>query len=457
MKKQKITALLLAAVLAASALGGCASKTATNTTEADTSKTDTSVTDTSTTDTSTTDVSEADDTAYEGKHIEIMYNTDDTWTDIVDNYAKDAVAEAFPGLDVEFVPIADVGYETLASVGDLPDIFFGTVSDALVEAEAVMDLHPYLKDWLADNFKNPDFYNDSQGRTWAVGSGTDTFYTSVYYYNKDVFAELNLSAPQSFEEFKNVCQTLVDAGYEVPLSHSYWSISLFWLEQAIVSYDPEAYADLMANKTDFNDPRIRAAVANIQEIMDMGALGKGVAEKDLTASISEFVEGNAPILATMCWNSGAVAGNTSFDVGVFYFPTANENVANGTAYTCWGSFLNGWAVNAKTEDPELTVEVLKVLVDAEAHRNFDNGLITNYVVEGNVQFANDLDAERYELFKKVESWGTAFYPNALDSNALSEYYDVLTEWLADDSTMDADGFCDAMQTVWENNTFFEKF
>lgn len=395
--------------------------------------------------------------SYEGKSVEIYYNTDATWTDIVDNYAKAAVAEAFPGLEVVFTPLQDVPYETLAAVGELPDIFFGTVSSALMESGCVLDLRPYMSDWLNENFTNPNFYNDSKEHVWAVGSGTDTFYTSVYYYNKDVFADLGLSAPQTFEEFKNVCQTLVDAGWEIPVSHSYWSASLFWLEQAIVSYDPQAYADLMANKTDFNDPRIRAAVANVQEIMDMGALGKGVAEKDLTASISEFVEGDAAILATMCWNSGAVAGQTDFDVGVFYFPTANAEVANGTAYTCWGSFLNGWSVNAATEDPELTVEVLKVLVDAEAKRNFDNGLITNYIVEGDVQFANDLDAERYELFKKVENWGTAFYPNALDSDALGGYYDALTLWLADDSTMDADGFCDAMQTVWENNRFFELF
>ena len=71
---------------------------------------------------------------YEGKSIQIMFNSDDTWNDVIDNYAKAAIAEEFPGLNVEFVPLQDVPVETLATVGELPDIWFGTVSTAQIEA-----------------------------------------------------------------------------------------------------------------------------------------------------------------------------------------------------------------------------------------------------------------------------------------------------------------------------------
>lgn len=394
---------------------------------------------------------------YADKSIQIMFNSDETWNDVIDNYAKAAVAESFPGLDVEFVPLQDVPVETLATVGELPDIWFGTVSTAQIEAGICMDLSPYLSDWLTANFNNPNFYNDSKGRVWAVGSGTDTFYTSVYYYNKDVFSACGLDAPENFDDLLNICQTLLDNGYEIPLSHSGWTTSVYWLEQAIMCYAPDAYADLMANKTDFNDSRIRAAIANIQQLIDMGALGIGTVEKDATVSISEFVEGKAPMMSTYSWNSGAIAGQTDFEVGQFFLPSANENYPSGTAYTCWGSFLNGWSVSASTEDPELTIAVLKTLVEQEAKRNFDNGLVTNYKVDGEITFANDLDADRYELFKKVTTWGSAFYPNALDSNSQTEYFSVITEWLMDDSDMTADDVCDAMQAIWEQNTFFDIF
>lgn len=394
---------------------------------------------------------------YEGKSIQIMFNSDDTWNDVIDNYAKAAIAEAFPGLNVEFVPLQDVPVETLATVGELPDIWFGTVSTAQIEAGICLDLKPYLTDWFTENFNNPNFYNDSKGRVWAVGSGTDTFYTSVYYYNKDVFAACGLEAPKNFDDLLNTCQILLDNGYDIPLSHSGWTTSVYWLEQAIVCYDPEAYADLMANKTDFNDPRIRAAIANIQQLVDMGALGIGTVEKDATASISEFVEGKAPIMSTMSWNSGAIAGQTDFEVGQFFLPSANEAYPSGAAYTCWGSFLNGWSVSASTEDPELTVAVLKTLIEQEAKRNFDNGLVTNYKVDGEIAFVNDLDADRYEMFKNVTTWGSAFYPNALDANSQTEYFSVINEWLMDDSDMTADDVCDAMQAIWEQNTFFEVF
>lgn len=86
-------------------------------------------------------------------------------------------------------------------------------------------------------------------------------------------------------------------------------------------------------------------------------------------------------MSTMSWNSGAIAGQTDFEVGQFFLPSANEAYPSGAAYTCWGSFLNGWSVSASTEDPELTVAVLKTLIEQEAKRNFDNGLVTNYTPE----------------------------------------------------------------------------
>lgn len=395
--------------------------------------------------------------SYDGKTIEIMYTTDVVWEDVVENYAKPAIQEAFPGLTVEFIANQGQPIETLAAVDALPDIWFGVCSDALVNSNIVMDMSTYLDQWLKDNFANPDFYRDSRGRVWTVGSGTDTFYTSVYYYNVDIFNELGLSAPETFDDLLSICQTLLDAGYTIPLSHSGWTTSVYWLEQAIMSYDPDAYTELMANKTDFNDPRIRAAIANVQKLIDMGALGIGTVEKDATVSISEFVQGDAVMMSTYSWNSGSIAGQTDFEVGQFFLPSANDKYPTGTAYTCWGSFLNGWNVDASTENPELVLEVLKVLVDAEAQRNFDNGLVTNYVVEGELTFANTLDAERYEMWKGVEKWGSAFYPNALDSAAQGEYFSAVAEWLMDDSDMDADAFCDRMQEIWEANTFFDTF
>lgn len=393
----------------------------------------------------------------DAKHVEIMFNADETWGDIVENYAKPAMAEHFPDVDIEFVPLQSTSMETLASVGELPDIWFGTCSTALIEAGFVMDMSELLGDWISENFNNPDYYRDSQDRVLAIGSGTDTFYTSVYYYNKDIFNSLNLNEPETFDDLLNICQTLLDNGYNIPISHSGWTTSVYWLEQAIMSYDPEAYLDLTANKTDFNDPRIRAAIANTQKLIDMGALGIGTVEKDATVSISEFVQGDAVIMSTYSWNSGSIAGQTSFEVGQFFLPSANEKYPSGSAYTCWGSFLNGWNVNAGTEDPELVAEILKVLVDCEAKRNFENGLVTNYIVDGDIVFANDLDAERYEMFKNVKTWGCAFYPNTLDSASQSEYFTAITEWLMDDSDLDADGFCDVMQGIWENNTFFDTF
>ena len=158
---------------------------------------------------------------YEGKSIQIMFNSDDTWNDVIDNYAKAAIAEAFPGLNVEFVPLQDVPVETLATVGELPDIWFGTVSTAQIEAGICLDLKPYLSDWFTENFNNPNFYNDSKGRVWAVGSGTDTFYTSIKIIpvaqisqtgHSSVNLDMNLQCATAFHGFFAVFKCLCFTG-----------------------------------------------------------------------------------------------------------------------------------------------------------------------------------------------------------------------------------------------------
>ncbi|THF84101.1 ABC transporter substrate-binding protein [Cohnella fermenti] len=61
--------------------------------------------------------------------------------------------------------------------------------------------------WSASGVKN--IKGETLGLPFMVSAGPPT----AYYYNKEIFAELNLETPKTWEEFINVSKTINDAGY----------------------------------------------------------------------------------------------------------------------------------------------------------------------------------------------------------------------------------------------------
>lgn len=73
-----------------------------------------------------------------------------------------------------------------------------------------------------------------------------------YLYNKDIFNELGLKVPTNYEEFKNVCQTILDAGitpiYEATTNGWHQALPLFETSGLWVEQDKEIFDKLNANE-----------------------------------------------------------------------------------------------------------------------------------------------------------------------------------------------------------------
>ena len=102
----------------------------------------------------------------------------------------------------------------------------------------------------------------------------------IMVYNKDIFADLGISVPASYEEFKAACQTIMDNGNGIvpvyqPISDGWHHVLWFPMigprfEQA----DPGLAAQLNANETQFADVAIMSeALTQLQELYDMGCFG----------------------------------------------------------------------------------------------------------------------------------------------------------------------------------------
>jgi raffinose/stachyose/melibiose transport system substrate-binding protein len=186
------------------------------------------------------------------------------------------------------------------------------------------------------------------------------------YYNMDLFAELGLEAPTTYEEFLAVSQALKDAGY-IPVAFgnqagwpAYHLFSIYLNNVA----GKEKMDDLLFNGASWNDPDVIEAIRLF--FVDMNEQGyliptpNAISYDDANAV---FFNGQAGMLITGTWLIGDVVSNATFDAGWFFVP----NPQGGDPLPP-GGVGSAYFISAQTEHPEETLLFLDFLFDpANAH------------------------------------------------------------------------------------------
>jgi ABC-type glycerol-3-phosphate transport system substrate-binding protein len=91
------------------------------------------------------------------------------------------------------------------------------------------------------------------------------------WYNKDIFADLNLSVPETWDEFMSVCKTLKANG-KIPLMQTVlgrWPTFIMF-EEMIMGQDPNLYVDLCEGRAKYTDPRVRKAFEVWKNLIEKG-------------------------------------------------------------------------------------------------------------------------------------------------------------------------------------------
>lgn len=91
------------------------------------------------------------------------------------------------------------------------------------------------------------------------------------WYNKEVFADLNLTPPETWAEFITICDTMLANGITPLMStvEGRWPTFIMF-EEMIIGQDPDLYVDLCEGRAKYSDPRVKAAFAVWAEMIDKG-------------------------------------------------------------------------------------------------------------------------------------------------------------------------------------------
>ena len=263
-------AVLLTAALAAGSLAGCAGGSSapekqTNSTESTGNQT-----------VSASEEQKGEDGSPASTGKVEFWNDKLSGTEQVDLDKLAQSASEASGIDIEFISYTDVpsmrtAVEQSVNSSDAPGLFTwwsGVNLKNLVDAGAVEDLTDVWEKYIIPNGVSRDVADSLtfDGKIYAAP------YSIIYnaiVYNKDVFDKYDLKEPETFEEFENVCQTLVDHGV-APMGVDATAGSYKWFQCLLAAYDPQLYLDLCDNKVKYTDDRVVEVMNKWQEMHDKG-------------------------------------------------------------------------------------------------------------------------------------------------------------------------------------------
>ena len=253
------------------------------------------------------------------------------------------------------------------SAGEGPDIFrFGTGPGqpaAIIEGGLVKDLTHYYTAYGWDKVipENVVNYTSSNGKLWAVG---DEVENTLMFYNKQIFADLGLDVPTTMEEFTKLVDTLMDAGYEIPIGlggADKWPIS-HWQSMLFGRFaGPEGIDRVMFGDGRWDEPEFVEASRLLQDMAKKGYFGDNPLANGFAEIMEVFWRGEIPMTFTGPWVIGEAINFLGEDIanfGVLQIPP----LADGQKIYPTEDIGSGWYINAATEDPDLAAEIIDFLL-----------------------------------------------------------------------------------------------
>lgn len=190
---------------------------------------------------------------------------------------------------------------------------------------------------------------------------------NFYNYNKKIFADLNLEPPTTYEELKQVCQTIQDAGitpiFEATQSSWHQAVPLCVTGAYYESKDPGLYDALNDNKKDIKDvDTMLTVLEQMNEFAELGFYGEDYLSNTAESDKTEMGEGRVAMTIASQGFGAIVAENypeMEGQIGIFQIPYGDSDVLGLNPSSA------AYFVNSKGEHVEEALEFFRFLARPE--------------------------------------------------------------------------------------------
>jgi raffinose/stachyose/melibiose transport system substrate-binding protein len=314
--------------------------------------------------------------------------------------------------------------KVVAGSASAPDVMFtwsGSFIAELVKSDALMDLGP----WLEEDQEFADSFYPSQLGPFRVDDAQYGLpvgmHSKVFYYDAELFDELGLTVPTTWDEFMDVIDT-IEAETGKPAIEfgavDTWTIAhyLGTLNQRVV--DPEVFvADQDPAEGAFTDPGYVTALERLQEIA--GHANEDFLAVDHEMARNSWIAGEGgPLFYAQSAEIGYFA-DVAFDYSVFNFPAVEGGKGDPNQLT---GAPEGFAISKGTEHPEEAQRFVEFLLNKHNGVTYTEATGELSAVQGAVEEADVSDTTK-ELAQQIldASEMTAWLDNAYDPQIVATY------------------------------------
>ena len=239
-----------------------------------------------------------------------------------------------PDLDIELTIIDREAYKTQIRnflTADAPDV---------ANWYAANRMGPYVNAGLfediSDLWAEPAFADLAStkgamtidGKQWGVPY---TYYQWGIYYREDIFKELGLSVPTSFDEELANCEKIVASGracYTIG-SKFLWTAGGWFDYMNMRTNGYDFHMALARGEVEWTDERVRATFANWRKLIDMGAFVADHQTYSWQEALPFMIKGEATayLMGNFAVPHLREGGLTDDQLGFYQFPAISEGVA----------------------------------------------------------------------------------------------------------------------------------
>jgi raffinose/stachyose/melibiose transport system substrate-binding protein len=243
------------------------------------------------------------------------------------------------------------------------------------------------------------YYNPGgPGHLWCVCYDAVTV---GVYYNKEIYADLGLEPPKTFEEFEGQLATIKAAGI-TPIAvgaQTEWTLTHIWSQLAHTNTPWEDYEAWMACKGGVVPEMVEAA-EKFEEWIKAGYFNENALATAYPDGNNLFITGQSALNIGGTWNNSTFAQQPEFEVGFFAMPPMNPELPE------WhmGGFTpnNGWTVPVYSEHQEEALDLLGFMIgEVSALRRWQNGDIVAYNFAEPPDPVVPLQADVYDAMQKT--------------------------------------------------------
>jgi len=321
------------------------------------------------------------------------------------DYAVEEFKKEHPDVEFKVLRVLNEDYKqkinVLLASENPPDIFFtwvGEYGNKFIREGIALDLSKYYEedsDWannIIPSTVKPFTYKDKE---YGVPILMDV---RMMAYNKDIFNELNLETPDTWDQLIDVSKKLKNNGY-IPLgcgNKAPWNGALYvtTLNQRVLGLDT-VKEDYNRYTGDFEETGYVEALERLETLIPyMNKYPNAVSREE---ERSMFVNGQIAMMALHTIEFPYVK-DMQYEWGTFNFPEIEEGKGDPSVIT---GAPEGFMISKETEHPEIAMEFLKFMTTPEMGKKWVE--MTNVIstTKGAVN-ENNSTPLMVEVIKEVE-------------------------------------------------------